>query len=394
MINQFQKWYIYGYLNLYYNSLSLIDPNTDYKNFKIRQTIDYLNIGVRFHGFFRFILKHIGIFESIISVMIVFGQFTKVSINYFFVKKQLQKGRSFFYRIGKDKIDELLSKTDIKNHDLIEVIILSKNGNRTEQHRCISLLTGLDFSELLESFCTSIKTIFLMREKYGKRDFLFRSYSSFFYFLVCFYFKKLDKDNTVYYTSLTDRWSFLFAHLDCNVIFLQHGLVLDLNFIKRIGTVNRAYYINEEQKNICEKILFANHPQTDYLRSMKFTSNEKLVNNGKTNVLLICNMLFWDKEQELIRVLSSNNKCNLYIKPHPSYSKEAYYKKAEEASMIILDNGDYPQVDIVISYKSTLAIEYLDNGIKTIIYDNENFGIILNGIEKFVILDKSETKMQ
>ena len=58
------------------------------------------------------------------------------------------------------------------------------------------------------------------------------------------------------------------------------------------------------------------------------------------------------------------------------------------------DNGDYPQVDIVISYKSTLAIEYLDNGIKTIIYDNENFGIILNGIEKFVILDKSETKMQ
>lgn len=92
----------------------------------------------------------------------------------------------------------------------------------------------------------------------------------------------------------------------------------------KIGTTDIGYYINKSQRDICNKYMFNNVPKDLYFAQMEFTANEKLLMNGKRNVLLVCETIYFYTEKKIIEEISKTNKYNLYVKPHPQNDPSRY----------------------------------------------------------------------
>ena len=233
---------------------------------------------------------------------------------------------------------------------------------------CVNILSCMSYSDIGCSFLTSWFTIWSLYRKYRKRDPLFRSYSSFEYYLTCCFVKRTNSKNRFGFYNTYDRWAFLMCDT-INSTFIQHGsLTEQLSFIK-IGTPDIAYFINEKQEKILERVLLKGVPQCVRFRNhIAFTGNELLQHNDKKNVLLVC----WGKriEKEWVICGLLYKDVNLYIKPHPGDKDNPAYKEmSEKYGCVVIPKTGYPQVDIVVSYESTLADEYEDVGVKVIRYD-------------------------
>ena len=264
----------------------------------------------------------------------------------------------------------------MKSVDLIcENIIIIKTPNvsfKYSNYKTISIFSGLKFKDVTKAYVYAFKMVFFIKKKYHKRDFFFRSYSSFEYFVAYFFVTESDKTNEYYFHSLIDRYSCLFGGIEHKTYFIQHGIINDQLKMRKIGKADYAYFIDKKQKEICEKILFKNIPVAYYRKPINIDSTEKILKNGFKNILLICNLLFFDKEKDIIENLK-DKKINLYVKPHPR-DKNAHYENLQlNNKFILLETTDYIKADIVISYVSTLATEYENNGILVLRHSDNSF---------------------
>lgn len=379
---QYIKQYIYGYLTLYYNDLRFSSDYKNYKEFKTKRTLDYLYLDTS-NATYQSIVKTLAFFEVFISICIVVYQFLKQSVLYLFIKKDNVIKKKIHYGLGEKKIKELFAKSKISTDDFVVVASPFYKTPYYEDYPQIKLLGGLAYINLLQALLLAIRLIVLMKKKYGKRDFLFRAYSSFEYFLVCMYFDRLDESNIVYFTNLADRWAYLFGNIKHEVVFLQHGIMPPFKeccYTIKVGSVDVAYYIDDDQRQICESVLFINKPKAYYQVGMSFTSNNLLKSNGRKNILLVCNVLFWEKEQIIIDKFSKSEKWNLYVKPHPTDDPTNYIVLSKELKFIILGKKDFPKVDQLISYDSTLATDYMNAGVSTLRYSDDDFNDKLNAL--------------
>ena len=367
------KIYVLGYLNEYHlNSFHLNNKNNiNYKKFKTIKVAHYLKIPVNFLKVF---ISFIAFFEIPITILVLCFLFTKYSLLYLATKSIniTNKKLMFGYHVDEFDFHNMMNSTDLNLPEITIVKLPSINFEYSD-YKSISIFSGLDFRDILKSYFYSIELIFYMNNKYGEKDFFFRSYSSFEYFLCYFFTKKSNLSNIYYFDALVDRFAYLHGGLKHETIFIQHGNVSDKMRHKKIGTVSYAYYLNKKQKENCEKILFNNKPGFSFMKQSVFnpTSN-KLLKNKLKNILLICNMLFFEKEKEIIEDLSKKN-INLYVKPHPHSLFDPYEKLNISNNFVILQREDFPKVDIVISYSSTLATAYENYGIKVLNYDDELF---------------------
>lgn len=368
------KNYILGYLNEYnVNNLHL--NNNDpvvYKKFKAIKVAHYLKTSTRFSRIFISLVKFL---EIPLSLFILSFNFIKYSFRYLISSSKRVTNQKLMFGFYVEKLND----TDIDLADITIVEIPSIISNYPECEK-ISIFNGIDFIDILKSYFYSFEMIFYMKNKYGNRDFLFRSYSSFEYFLCCFFVYKSHVSNTYYFDALIDRWAYLFGGLAHETVFIQHGCGNNELRLKKIGKADYAYYINEKEKEICEKRLFNNKPRFSYMKQSDFNPTfNKLLKNGSKNILLICNMLFFDKEKEIIKSFSKK-KLNLYIKPHPNSLNDPYEKLTNENNLVLLEREDFPKVDIVISYYSTLATSYKNYGVEVLMYDDELFQYKLDNL--------------
>lgn len=239
----------------------------------------------------------------------------------------------------------------------------------------VDILSCISYSDIQKSLIASWKTIWVLYWKYRKRDPLFRSYSSFEYYLTCCFVNKTNANNRFSFYNTYDRWAFLMCNTS-HATFIQHGsLTEQLSFIK-IGTPDTAYFINEKQEKILERVLLKGTPQNIKYRShIVFTENELLQHNDKKNILIVCWNKRIEKEWKICELLYKD--VNLYIKPHPGdRDNPAYKEMSDKYGCVIIPKTGYPQVDVVVSYESTLADEYEDVNIKVIRYD------LLNNIKE------------
>ena len=119
--------------------------------------------------------------------------------------------------------------------------------------------------------------------------------------------------------------------------------------------------------------MFSNIPEDKYFSQMEYTANDKLLNNGKKHILLVCELIYFEKEKTIIEDIYSTNKFNLYVKPHPQNNPIRYQQLQEIYDFRILGKTDYPAVDYVISYDSTLVLEYQSKGVKTLMYEDADY---------------------
>ena len=166
-----------------------------------------------------------------------------------------------------------------------------------------------------------------------------------------------------------DNWSYLFAGMkDVHTVFMQHGIVnssLLYYFKFKWLNINEIYCYNDEQFGFFSKII--HHIGEKHFFKPRITLVP--VNTAKKTVLLVgCVTLYRDIEEKLIADIAGRKNLQLYVKPHPVFSKFFYQIMKKKHDFILIEEKDFfPDVDVVISYESTLAYQYEISG-KTVYF--------------------------
>lgn len=378
---QMFRHFIFGRVNEYFMYREYrLQPGQIYREFRLNMTADYMGLGDKNQRMIHAFLSIVYFCESWISLFIILIRFAKGIFKCAFTKHLNIIGEEVILNVPFQKIKKLfkdanipIQKITVINSPYLESDLFTEGFGRT-----VSLYSGLTLNDVWRSFILSSKMTFFIKRKYGYRDCIFRAYSSFDYFLAYKFFLKLDKSNTVYFPSINDRWTYLFGHLDNKAIYLQHGGLNRskvLFIMSKVGKADVGYYINESQRDICNRYMFSNTPEARYFAPMEFSSNDKLLNNGKKDVLLACELIYYEVEEKIIVGLSSNPHINLYVKPHPQNSTAKYDMLKQQYHFVMLGKTDFPKMDYVISYDSTLLLEYQSKGVKTLMYEDADYEI-------------------
>ena len=377
--SQMFRHFIFGRINEFYMYKEYrLQPGQSYKDFRLNMTADYLGIGGRNRVERSLVLYIVYIFETSISLSIILFRFVKSLYFTITTRKERIIGEHVILNVPFQKIKKLFTDAHIPMNSItiVESPYFKKDLFSSGFGRKVSLFSGVSVNEVWRSFLLSCRMTLFIKQKYGYRDCMFRAYSSFDYFLSYFYFHKIDNSNIVYFPSINDRWAYLFGHLENKTVFLQHGGLNKskvLYIMAKIGKADDAYYINETQRDICNKYMFNDNPRAHYFAAMEFTSNDKLLNNGRIDVMLACELIYFDKEASIIEKIASNPHLNLYVKPHPQNSIVKYLALKDRFDFVLLDKTDFPKMDYLISYDSTLVLEYQTKGVKTLMYEDASF---------------------
>ena len=369
-----KKHYLLAYLNQYFLYSSVyIGKYENYKKRKAHNVLDYLHISKNSQSkFVTVLLFFVSKMELLISLIIVTYYLCLSIILCLLYRKSNVDGRVLVLGTGLHNFNELLSHTKYLPE---QIVIVDQPFHKTNVYSSFKHLKIWGWMNIFTLVCCYIKSFQLIcfqYFKYKKRDVFFRSYSSFEYFLCYHFFSALDESSIVLFTSTFDRWAYLFGHIKCTKVFVQHGMLEDGHayiFSQKVGRVDFAYYLSEKQRVICQKYLFENAADYSIMKSTRdFNAYNKLVKNGKKQVLIICNHLFYDEEKNIINYLCALNRYNLYVKPHPMDDASPYDQLKSRYGFSILDRRDFIEVDCVISYKSTLAMEYEEKNTNVIYY--------------------------
>lgn len=355
-----------------------LQPGQSYKDFRLNMTADYMGLGEKNQRAVHAYMNVLFYSETWLSFFIILQRFITSIIKCLFSKTQTIENSDIILNVPFQKVKKLFKDAGISTKKIlvVESPFLKNDLFDDGFSRKIALFSGLTIKEIWRSFVLSCRMTFFIKKKYGYRDCIFRSYSSFDYFLAYRYFLKLDNSNTVYFPSINDRWTYLFGHLTNKTVFLQHGGLnrsKTLFIMSKVGKADVGYYINECQRDICNRYMFTNIPEAHYFTKMEFSSNDKLLNNGKKDVMLACELIYYDTEEKIIRDVSSNPHLNLYVKPHPQNSIVKYTALQEQYGFVMLGKTDFPKMDYVISYDSTILLEYQSNGVKTLMYEDPDY---------------------
>lgn len=186
----------------------------------------------------------------------------------------------------------------------------------------------------------------------------------------------------IWFANHFDRWALLFNHYNCKKkVLIQHGILNEFtNPPNLIDKINYAYLIHKNQKDLFTKSVIKNNFNFETLNPNLVLTN--LANSEKLNVLIIGNIgLYIDYEYALISKLEKSE-VNLFLKPHPVLTNENYLKWKEKYSFTLIEDSTFfPKVDLVVSYESTLGLEYSQLKIDVLYYKKysvENIISIIN----------------
>lgn len=374
MDNRFYLYYLKGYLNEYINNQELLKYQKyvgSFRSYKLNLAFRYLGLKqINVENPLLFIF--LGICDIIVSCLMSFVKFIRVLIQWLKVPhkilpkdKILMLGIAPFTTYTKGVLDKEFKSMVTYLH---VPFTLKEMGNDN-----LNILSSLSFCDLLSALVASWRLDFFIAIKYLNRDFLFRAHTSYEYFLTCLFIEKVESfNNTFISCEIINRWAFLMLNLSAPTIFVQHGKTQCIHYIK-VGTPNIAYFMNEEQKIVHNEYIFKQKVQDSrVLKVFEYSGNECLLNNGKKNVLMVCNTLFIGMERKILELLSEVD-INLYLKTHPlTKTLDGYESMKEIRPFSYVPSGMYPKVDCVISYESTLAEEYESVGTFVIWYDRLN----------------------
>lgn len=360
------KDYLSGYINQYYEFKDFIFKNStgDYRNFKLKLSLNYLGIGKSINWPFK-LYGVISFIELLVSTIFVICKFFISTLH-----KARFKGRTITNKCLTPGLEISASRFK-KLYSVVECeIITIKIPYRSNEYDTpkISVYEGIEWKDIYLAFCFSLRTIFYMYHKFRKRDILYRNYSSFEYYLTCLFVLRNPQNHYVFHNQI-DKWALFFSNVS-GCTFIQHGKIEGGARLIKISPPKKAYYLNDGQKRILETVLFKTPPENFGFRPhLSFTHNEKLIANNKKNILIISGLDFLEEEIPIIMMLKDKD-INMYLKPHPKDKVlTRYHELRDNFGVILLEKDDFPEVDVVVSYNSTLAYEYEDAGVKVIRYD-------------------------
>ncbi len=259
--------------------------------------------------------------------------------------------------------------------------------------KCISTLKIVTFRGLIMNYLSSLITIGSVWYHFGYRNVIY-SANSFEWFLMYDVIKILnEKVKTILFSNQKDRWAILYdRNFKGQKVLLQHGtniirvLPSDLvkpylNFIQEYNvwslqmpvkyrSINTLYAFNEIEADVMIDGEFDNKPDITIFigYSLVIKPYHHQVEDEKRVLLLIGNSSVFNIEEAFFINKLSKEKFHLLIKPHPNSNIIDYSSYNKVATLVNFN----PEVDIVVSYNSTLAYEYESLGYAVIIYKDLN----------------------
>ena len=307
----------------------------------------------------------------------IIGQFIFVAVTVLFSRKlEIDYSKLFlnFTPLLKSRVEY----ANIEDADALWVTL--PFNRRLSDRRNVNILKLATFKEVCKSFYYAFSVYPVILSKFGLSN-TFYILQAFEWFLVFEILNNLSDKLVLYFSNQRDRWSILIDKtIQKEKLLLQHGVEnsTDVSSVK-LNNITTLYSFNndEAQSLICSCLKC--YPKIKYYKStLNLTS---VCTSYDYKILIIGNSSsFFDLESEIIRILK-DTAISVLLKPHPVLDKNCYKVFENEVDNFTLLSDDvFPIVDVVVSYKSTLALEYEMSGIEVLYYDETNVIKYLSGL--------------
>lgn len=234
-----------------------------------------------------------------------------------------------------------------------------KDWDRTK--RCHSLFEYVTILNVLQSYVLSVISILGAQTKL-KFKFVFRTFNSFEFFLTYYFLKNIPQETTICFCNQMDRWAILFDHSpQKNKVLFQHGIEMPTaDWPVKFEHTDTVYVLSMEESELLFKAAFKVRPPNVFLLKPTIELTP-MVGDKNFKVLIVGypSYLRFEKELAIVKAFAKEGN-SVYLKPHPGKEDMTTYLNLEKEfpnCKIILERM-FPDVDVVVSYRSTLAVEY------------------------------------
>lgn len=282
--------------------------------------------------------------------------------------------------------------------------IYHNNYKITSLKNNYSIYQLLSFKDIILAGVCALKAFYKGVYTYGFETILYHLFS-YHWFLTERVCAKISSKATLYFANHMDEWSVLINNLDVSrKILFQHGTLIIshnstnieypyYNYIKdyKIWTYNLPLkydnidvvysFTDKEYIALCSSIV-RNVPKKIIVGYSTKISNVK---DNKFSVLIVGEYRTHAVEEEFIIKSLQNLDINLYLKKHPVEDALLYEDLRNKYEFEFIKNNYYPLVDVVISYDSTLALEYEAAGSLILYYDDFKIDEVIKLVKNIML---------
>ncbi len=244
--------------------------------------------------------------------------------------------------------------------DWLYPIFLPTGMEKVTDKNIHNIFEYINILDVIKAYFYSLYTI-VASVKYLKFKYLFRNYVSFEFYLTALYLQKIPRETEIIFANQIDRWAVLFdrAPQKRKVLF-QHGIEMpEANWPTKLNNIKCVYALSEKESERLINATLSNRPEEINILppTIKLTPFDI---EQKNSLLIVSYPLYglYENESKLIKGIDSN-KCHIFLKLHPGHQDiSRYLDLQKEYNYTLITNNVFPDVDNVVSYRSTLAVEY------------------------------------
>ncbi len=249
-----------------------------------------------------------------------------------------------------------------------------------------ALMTLVNWRDLLEAYRNAVYATYMMAKNSERLNWALQSYTAFRWFLVR---RVVDRiAGTLVMSEHFDRWAVLVdrsVQLACKkslskrLVLIQHGALVGLggrnqvdNFISlpaRLTSVQELHVYSRQEEEVFRATVFAQNDPTYPLVVHYFKPVIALQGSVKSvtpRVLFVGHPLCENFHISVYRTLHELLDMEAFYKPHPKAPMSVDMAKV---GWKVIDNvSQFPRVELLISYPSTLVVEYEGHGVNASIH--------------------------
>ena len=261
--------------------------------------------------------------------------------------------------------------------------------------KCFELVSFID---LVSAACSSLLVLFLICRKYGA-FYITNSLNAYKWLVYWHACRRVPEEAAIFFVNHKDRWAYLEDHIVCsNKTLVQHGTEVSncsevLASKRSILPVEGGGWTQDMpyKYRTLSKVIAFSEKEISAMNLSIIGCNPVFVVGGygfetyklttdRFSVLIIAHSgLYFDKECEIIKNLSALP-IDLLVKNHPIMSNDAFIALGRSYKFNLITEQRFPHVDMVITYDSTLAHEYMSVGVDVLYHTQHTIEEIIKYI--------------
>lgn len=287
-----------------------------------------------------------------------------------------------------NRINNYIDKELIKKEDYI---LNFPYKCRLKNYNLINIFNITTPLDIIRTYRDSLYCYAILIQKVGING-AFYSMTAPKYFILYYALKSLSKGSEIVFSNQKDRWALLFSSFEnLQKTLIQHGTCISKGrppkFLDKYVTYNPEddlYYQNipYKLKDIntiyafsqleAKYMILAEHEkQASIIHIIGYNLTTLIETNEDTSsVLIVGHYKQFSNEEIALLEFFKNKSVHVILKTHPLVGKKPYLPLMRKYKFDLIEGNYFPKVDFLLSYSSTLALEYEAIGVPVIYYDD------------------------